>query len=104
MIRLGQFPDRYKSLPLSRCGALFLSSPHSGTSAADWNGPLLTIAELAFGVRHRDIVNKLKPFNDERVASKELFARFASGSPFYCLCEGSRTAVLGTYQQVMLLG
>ena len=102
LVMLAQQPKGYPRLSHQNCGALFLSTPHSGSTAADWSGPLLGLAEWAFGLRQREVVERLQSFNDSGVASKEAFAQIHPQPPFECLCEGDRTLVGKTYKEVLL--
>jgi hypothetical protein len=96
MIQLGSFPNMYPRLQLGACGLLFLSTPHSGTTQADWNGPLLALAEYSFGLRARDVISKLQSSGDYSVASKEMFGNLKPVPLVCCLVEGKKTRVLGT--------
>lgn len=100
MIRLGNFPEQYSNVSLGQCGLLFLGTPHSGTREADWNEAVVAISDLAFGVRSKDIVDKLRAFNDTSVASKEAFAALNPPPPYFCFSEGKKTKVLGSLRIV----
>lgn len=77
-----------------------LGPPHSGTGRADWNGCLLAMAQLAFGIRVVDVVDQLRTFNDLSVPSKEAIAALEPVPPFFYFCEGKNTKVLGSYSKV----
>jgi hypothetical protein len=100
---LFQHPKGYPRLSHQNCGTLFLSTPHSGSTTADWNGPLLGLAEWAFGLRQREVLERLQSFNDSGVAGKEAFAQIHPQPPYECLCEGDRTWAGKTYKEVLLL-
>ena len=102
MIRLGLFPQHLPDLRLESFGILYLSTPHSGSSQADWNALLLAVAEATIGLRARDIISKLDIFNDHAVASKELFGNLQPVPPFRCLCEGKTTRVLGMFNRKVI--
>jgi hypothetical protein len=82
------------------CGLLFLGTPHSGSTSADFNKFISNLSAL-FGVRV-DILNKLRSFNGFAVSSKEAFRRIKPSPPYACLCESKRTNVAGTLQLVSL--
>jgi hypothetical protein len=72
MIRLNDFSHKpeYQGLSLERCGLLFLSTPHSGTTEADWNDFLVGVAKITFGVRP-EIISSLRSFNLLSTESQE---------------------------------
>lgn len=92
--------EKYPNISLFQCGLLFLSTPHYGTSDGDWNGLLLGLSELAFGVRGKAMVGPLSSFNDDGVASKENWENLEPMPPFYCFCEKNATLVLGRMREV----
>lgn len=92
MIRLDRLPHKFPNIRLENCGLLFLSTPHSGTTEADWNKYLVDIAELTAGLRP-EIINGLRPFNRSSVDSQEHFATMKEIPPFFCLCESNKTKV-----------
>ncbi|KAH8881986.1 hypothetical protein GQ53DRAFT_753979 [Thozetella sp. PMI_491] len=94
MIRLHQFPEEHHGLDLSLCGILFMSTPHSGAIAADWNDYLVEVASHG-GLRARDMTRLLGAFNNESRRSKELFGRIRPLPPFICLYETRKTQVAG---------
>lgn len=95
MLRLNVQPAKFKGIGLEQCGLLFLSTPHSGTTQADWNAFLVSLCELTMGVRSHAIVDQLQSFNPSSVDSEEAFTTMKKIPPYYCLCEGDRTKVLG---------
>src|SRR6266702_8758149 len=94
MIRLHQFPEQYDGLDLGHCGLLFLSTPHSGATVADWNDYLVELAGHG-GIRARDFTDLLSSFNNESRRSKELFGKIRPLPPFVCLYETRKTKVAG---------
>lgn len=101
MIRLHHFPKNYDGIALGQCGLVFLSTPHSGTTKADWNQFLMNLSEMTLGVRSHAIVDELRSFNPSSVDSDEAFSSMPKVTPFHCFCEGNRTSVAGTYQQIV---
>lgn len=99
MIRLSQYPNRFSNIKTHHCGLLFLATPHSGASDADWNKRLVDIAELTFGVRS-NTVDILRPFNLSSVESQDAFSNMKVIPPFFCLCESKKTKVGGTLRYV----
>jgi hypothetical protein len=92
MIELHQFPKKYDGLELRHCGLLFLSTPHSGAIAADWNDYLVELAGHG-GLRARDFTGVLGSFNNDSRRSKELFGKIQPPPPFVCLYETRKTKV-----------
>ena len=93
MCRLSTQADKFDGIKLDKCGLIFLSTPHSGTTQADWNELLVNLSEIAFGVRSHEIVDELRSFNHSSVDSAENFASMVPKPPFYCFCEGNSTSV-----------
>ena len=102
MIRLQTHPNKFDGLRLKHCGLLFLSTPHSGTTEADWNNFLMSISELTIGVRSHAIVGQLRSFNPASVDSEDAFSAMERIPPMYCLVEGEKTKVAGTARTVGL--
>lgn len=92
MIRLDRFPHKFPNIRLKNCGLLFLSTPHSGTTEADWNKYLVDIGELTTGLRP-EIINGLRSFNRSSADSQENFGNMENIPPFFCLCESEKTRV-----------
>ncbi|KAI4131528.1 MAG: hypothetical protein LQ338_001162 [Usnochroma carphineum] len=101
MVRLDRHSRQFDGIELELCGLIFLSTPHSGTTEADWNGFLLILSEMVLGVRPREIVNELKSFNTSSVDSEEDFTAMSDVPPFHCFCEGDKTFVAGKYRQIV---
>ena len=95
MARLHRQPTQFDGIKLENCGLLFLSTPHYGTTEADWNQFLLSLSEITFGVRSHAIIDQLKSFNLTSVDSEEDFATMSVVPPFHCFCEGGKTDVAG---------
>lgn len=100
MIRLHRQASQFEGIKLNMCGLVFLSTPHSGTTEADWNQFLLSISEITLGVRSHAIVDQLKSFNSSSVDSEEEFAAMSTVPPFHCFCEGEKTLIVGKYRTV----
>ena len=102
MVRLQTQPNKFDGLKLIHCGLLFLSTPHSGTTQADWNNFLMSVSELTIGVRSHAIVDQLRSFNPASVDSEEAFSAMERAPPSYCLVEGEKTKVAGRARTVGL--
>src|SRR5438034_5145027 len=89
-------------IKLDQCGLLFLSTPHSGTTRADWNGFLVAVAETVAGVRPATL-DQLKSFNPASVWDQKDFLNLKPTPPFRCLAEGCKTHIGRTNQYVNLL-
>lgn len=101
MIRLHRHASQFDGIELDMCGLIFLSTPHSGTTEADWNQFLLSLSELTLGVRSNVIVEQLSSFNPFSVDSGEEFAAMVKVPPFHCFCEGVKTAIAGKNRTVV---
>ena len=95
MWRLSTQATKFNGIQLNKCGLIFLSTPHSGTTQADWNNFLVDLSEHTFGVRSHDIVDELRSFNHSSVDSAENFASMVPKPPFHCFCEGESMSVAG---------
>jgi hypothetical protein len=93
MIRLNKYTEDFRGIELRNCGLLFVSTPHSGSSEADWNKYIVDIAELFLGVRSDTLVKRLQSFNNWAVEKKREFGNLKPLPPFFCLCEGKKTRV-----------
>jgi hypothetical protein len=82
-----------------RCGLLFLATPHSGTTAADWNNFLFSVAETFVGVR-RETIQRLKSYNPMSAMDKEDFLKLTPCPSFRCLAEGTKMEIARTNQFV----
>jgi len=102
MIRLNEYSHKseYRGIKLKLCGLLFLSTPHSGSSDADWNGFLIDIAELAWGTR-REIVDSLKTFNPLSAKAQEDFANMKHVPPVYAFYETKKTQIKGLSRHIV---
>ncbi|KAL8721376.1 MAG: hypothetical protein Q9225_001923 [Loekoesia sp. 1 TL-2023] len=101
IIRLHRHSNQFDGIKLELCGLIFLSTPHSGTTGADWNQFLLNLSEMTLGVRSHAIVDELKSFNPSSVDSEEDFAAMSKVPPFHCFCEGDKTSVAGKSRQIV---
>lgn len=99
MIRLHRQALKFNGIALEKCGILFLSTPHTGTTKADWNKFVLGISE-AFGVRKSDILAHLRSFNPLAVDTVEAFSELRYVPPFACLVEGNKTQAMGILREV----
>jgi hypothetical protein len=100
MVRLDRYSDRpeYKGIDLKCCGLLFLSTPHSSSTEADWNKFLTEFAQVALGVRP-EVVNLLRPFSPWSAASQD-FATMKYHPPFDCVYE-TKTTVIMTFNRTV---
>lgn len=103
MIRLNEYDKpEYRGVRLERCGILFLSTPHSGTTEADWNTLLLDIANVSWGVR-LEIVDSLKAFNPTSSESQDQYANMKIKPPVAALYETQKTKVGGFNRHVCII-
>lgn len=100
MIRLPKAND-CPGLKLERCGLLFLGTPHTGSSSADWNKFLVSIAVTIADLR-QDTIDSLKSFNPASVWDKKDFEDLDPQPPIKCFAEGLKTSVKGIEQYVSL--
>jgi hypothetical protein len=94
MIQLGREPSHHEGISLKQCGLLFLATPHSGATPADWNPYLTQLAELA-GLRAVTMTRLLEAFNTNSVIAKREFSRLHPAPPFICVYETRLTPVGG---------
>jgi hypothetical protein len=94
MIRLNEYSHRseYKGIDLKLCSLLFLSTPHSGSTDADWNNFLVDIAQITMGIRP-EIINTLRSFNPLSAEAQEDFANMKHQPPFDAFCETQTTKI-----------
>lgn len=102
MIRLNSSADLFENIGLAHCALLFLSTPHSGSTEADWNKYLVAIAELGFGIRSNAIVDALRSFNPQSAYRCEDFKNMTLQPPYICFHETRATSVGGLNRQVGL--
>ncbi|RYP11187.1 hypothetical protein DL764_000212 [Monosporascus ibericus] len=103
MIQLHDFPGRYQGLGVDQCGLLFLSTPHSGATAADWNDYMLELAEHIGKIRGRDFTQMLGSFNNESRKAKERFGLINPIPPYVCLGETRESSVRGYSKMIVTL-
>lgn len=103
MIRLDSYSHLFDGISLKNCGLLFLSTPHSGSTEADWNRYLVDIAKLAFGVRSNAIVDALRSSNPQSARSIEEFGNMSTQPPYDCFYETRATKVIGLNRHVCQL-
>ena len=102
MIHLNQYGPQFDGLKLDRCGLIFLSTPHSGTTQADWNEFLMNLSEITLGIRSHTIIDQLRSFNPSTVDAEKAFKAMARMPPLHCFCEGSNTAIVGKSRLVIV--
>jgi len=102
MVRLNQYGHKqeYQGIKLNSCGLLFLSTPHSGSTQADWNDFLQSIAKLC-GVRS-ELVEMLKSFNPQSTEGQQDFANLKIQLPFDAFYETNKTLVGTRHLEVRL--
>jgi len=100
MVRLNQYGEKqeYQGVSLSHSALLFLSTPHSGSSVADWNGFVQAIAKC-FAVRS-EMTELLKSFNPQSAEGQEDFANLKIKPPFDAFYETHKTQVGKRHLQV----
>ncbi|KAI1389255.1 uncharacterized protein F4822DRAFT_442625 [Hypoxylon trugodes] len=103
MIQLHDFPNRYHGLSVKQCGLIFLSTPHSGAIAADWNEYLVELAERVGKVRGHDFAYMLGSFNRESRRAKERFKLINPTPPYLCLAETRETNIRGYARMIVTL-
>lgn len=86
MAQLGAAPT-YNNIALSRFGIVFLATPHSGSTVADWNDFLVATAHVLRGVRIES-VKTVQAFNPTSVWDAQAFIRLKPCPPFRCFTEG----------------
>lgn len=95
--------DNCEGITLSKCGIIFLATPHTGSGAADWNDFLVAVANTVAGVRP-EIVNILKSFNTYSVWDKKAFFDLNPQPPFRCFAEARKMVVRSTRKHVRAPG
>lgn len=103
MVRLDQYGEKqeYQGVSLSRCALLFLSTPHSGSTQADWNSFVQATTKL-FGVRSK-MTEILMSFNPQSAEGQEDFANMKIKPPFDGFYETHKTKVATIHRQVGLI-
>ena len=103
MIRLNEYSHKseYKGVDLNLCGMLFLSTPHSGSTDANWNSFLVDIAQMTMGIRP-EIVNSLRSFNPLSAEAQEDFANMKHQPPFEAFYETQRTKIAKLNRHITL--
>ncbi|KAL5617889.1 hypothetical protein FOVSG1_000111 [Fusarium oxysporum f. sp. vasinfectum] len=89
-----------QNIKLSQCGILFLATPHSGATKADWSNFLVATAHTIGGVRP-ETVKTLQSFNTASVWDTAAFLNLSPCPPFRCFAEGLRMRVKGTNQHIV---
>lgn len=94
MIRINAHPERYRGVQLDQFGLIFLATPHSGTTVADWSQFIVSVASITLGVRP-EIIAQLSSFNALSVESKDSFGSMKKVPPFHCFAEQKESRVKG---------
>lgn len=96
-----KLPNSYfGGISLVNCGIVFLATPHTGSTNADWSNFLTAVAHTVAGVRP-ETVAALESFSTDSVWDKEAFFNLKPRPPhFRCLAEGRKMRVAGTDQHV----
>lgn len=103
MIQLNNYSQLYENISLKRCALLFLSTPHSGLTEANWNKYLVDIAQLGFGLRSNQVTITLRSHNPQSVNSREEFESLNPKPPYICLYETQSTNIRGLNCQVIVM-
>lgn len=97
---MSQLPtSNVKGITLSNTGLVFLATPHTGTTRADWGDFLVAVAAVTSGLR-KHVLDSLRAFNPESVWDKKAFLKLEPRPPFKCFAEGRRMKIKGTLQHV----
>ncbi|KAF5982761.1 hypothetical protein FBULB1_4151 [Fusarium bulbicola] len=102
MARLHLTPN-CKNITLPQCAIVFLATPHSGSTKADWSNFLVATANLIGGVR-QETVKILQSFNTASVWDTAAFLGLDPCPPFRCYAEGAMMDVKGTHQLIVTQG
>ncbi|KAF5700327.1 AAA ATPase domain-containing protein [Fusarium globosum] len=89
-----------RNIKLSQFGIIFLATPHSGSTIADWNNFLVATAHAVGGVRTQS-VEKLRSFNPASVWDTAAFLNLEPCPPFQCFAEGLMMRVKGMNQHIV---
>ncbi|KAF5659795.1 hypothetical protein FCIRC_12351 [Fusarium circinatum] len=90
-------------LVVRKCAIVFLATPHSGSTKADWSNFLVATANLIGGVR-QETVKILQSFNTASVWDTAAFLGLDPCPPFRCYAEGAMMDVKGTHQLIVTQG
>ena len=95
-----QLPNpNFGGISLEQCGILFLATPHTGSTNADWSNFLKAVAHTVAGVR-QETVAALESFSPDSIWDKQAFLNLKPCPHFRCLAEGQKMRVAGTNQHV----
>ncbi|CVK85068.1 uncharacterized protein FMAN_01986 [Fusarium mangiferae] len=89
-----------QNIKLSQCGILFLATPHSGSTKADWSNFIVAVTHTLGGVRP-ETVKTLESFNTASVWDTAEFLNLDPCPPFRCFAEGLKMRVKGTNQHIV---
>ncbi|KAF5606142.1 uncharacterized protein FSUBG_6256 [Fusarium subglutinans] len=92
--------SNYTNITISQCGIVFLATPHSGSTKADWSNFLVATAHTIGGVRP-ETVRILQAFNTASVWDTAAFFDLDPCPPFRCFAEGLKMRVKGTNQHIV---
>ena len=90
--RYGSDP-KYHGVTLEGCAILFLSTPHEGTTEADYSSFLTGILQRTSGLRNDEIAKELKSFNDSAAQAKRSWNHMKHVPPVECLTESKKTKI-----------
>lgn len=90
-----------QNIKLSQCGIVFLATPHSGSTKADWSNFIVAVTHTLGGVR-QETVKTLESFNTASVWDTAEFLNLDPCPPFRCFAEGLKMRFKGTNQHVGL--
>ncbi|KAF5254431.1 hypothetical protein FANTH_689 [Fusarium anthophilum] len=91
-----------QNIKLPQCGIVFLATPHSGSTKADWSNFIVATAHTIGGVRP-ETVKILESFNTTSVWDTAEFLNLDPCPPFRCFAEGLKMRVKGTKQHIVTL-
>ncbi|KAF4626234.1 hypothetical protein G7Y89_g11926 [Cudoniella acicularis] len=92
--------SRFEGIQLDQCGLLFLSTPHSGTTVADWQDFLVALAGTFANVR-QSTLKRLESFNPMSASDKEGFLALDPCPTYRCLAEGKMTKIKGISKYIV---
>ena len=92
---------KYDGVTLERCAILFLSTPHEGTTEADYSSFLTGILKRTSGLRKDEIAKELKSFNDSAAQAKRSWNHMKHVPPIECLTESKKTNI-AMFKNVMV--
>ncbi|KAK0128366.1 hypothetical protein ONS95_000338 [Cadophora gregata] len=103
MIRLDGSPHLFNGIKSNLCGAVFLSTPHSGSGDADWNRYLDSLIEITGDVHADATVNSLRSFNCLSTRANEEFGNLKINPPYESFCESRETKSAEASRQIVTI-